>query len=130
MEKRMLIAISVAIGVVAGGFTGYGVFFALKPAPPAPTTYTLTIVSYKEDAFNYYLNWTPSNAGNTYINDMAKHCASIVFEENTKVSLIACSYGTYNAWTLGPDASDVVWVTGQVAYILMNSNKTIEVSWD
>jgi hypothetical protein len=125
MDKKLIMVISVivAIGLVAGGFAGYGITYSLNPETPAPRTYTLTICNYKIPSGN--ASWTPSNVGSNFTT--SEEIVTIIFEENTNVTLVA--NGDYWAAWQGPDAADVHWVTDQLAWIVMDSNKVIQVNW-
>src|SRR5512137_1772845 len=125
MEKRMLIAIFVAIGVVAGGFTGYGVFYAIKPAPlPAPITYTLTIVNYKGTYVNEWINCTPAVIGTNYTDGLARQCINYTYTENTAVLIMANkdAYG-FNHVSTWTNATGVGWISGHLVWVLMNCSK-------
>jgi hypothetical protein len=130
MDRKftMVLACLAVVGFFTGGFVGQGIFYSTIPGPPAPSTYTLTIIDYKTAYVNDWLNWTPANAGVNYTDGSSKQCVRIVFEEDTMVRLVTPN-GGFNPW-FGPDAAEVVWVNLHLSFIKMNGSKTVQVQWD
>jgi hypothetical protein len=129
MDKRALIAISVAIGLVAGGFAGCGAFYLLNPEV-SHRSYTLTILNYKGSTYTDTLTWAPSNVGSNYTDNLLKNCTTIIFEENTNVTIVAGPSAYFDTWTTRLGSAAVHWVSNKLGWILMDSNKILEILWD